>query len=234
MRIYILVEGRRTEAKVYPAWIAHRIPALSRVRNHDDETDNSYFLLSAEGYPSIYEYLVDAIADVNTTGNYDYLMVCLDSDEDSVDERIKEVNALLMERGVALKAAELVVIVQNRCIETWFLGNRRIIKRNPQGPVLRAYLRHYNVITNDPEGMSAHPAFSTQAQFHLHYLKEIFSERGLSYSKKKPGNVMELHFLNELQRRVADEPAHLPSLRTLLEFLEELNTELMSKRAPEH
>jgi hypothetical protein len=226
MRIYVLVEGRRTEAKVYPAWLSHIIPRLQRIRSYDDNADNSYFLLSAEGYPSIYEDLVNAVQDVNAVGNYDYLMLCLDSDETSVEERQAEVDEVLVENQVRLHNAQLVIIVQNRCIETWFLGNRRVVKRNPLSHVLREYLQHYNVTVDDPELMALHPDFTRHAQFHASYIKEIFLERRLHYSKKFPGPVLEGAFLDELRRRIASEPTHLASLRSLLRFLDDVNARL--------
>ena len=130
MRLYFLVEGRRTEAIVYPGWLAHLVPGLTRIRRHDDAADNSYFLLSAEGYPSIQEYLASAVDDVNAAGNYDYLIVSLDADESSVDERAEEVSEMLATRGAILRGTRLVTIVQNRCIETWFLGN--LVLRQPE------------------------------------------------------------------------------------------------------
>ena len=116
-----------------------------------------------------------------------------------------------------------MIIVQNRCIETWFLGNRRVVRKNPHSPVLRGYLQHYNVMVDDPELMGLHPAFTRHAQFHASYIKEIFQERQLHYSKKFPGPVLEGAFLDQLRRRVAREPTHLASLRTLLQFLDDLN-----------
>jgi hypothetical protein len=220
MRVYFLVEGRRTERKVYPAWLSHLIPSLKRIRAFDDNKDDSYFILSAEGYPSIYDYLVAAIEEVNTIGNYDYLVVCLDADEGSVEEKHQEIEQFLADRGARLTSGEVVVIVQNRCIETWFLGNRIIVRRNPHSRILRDYLSHYNIRIDDPELMAPHPDFHTHAQFHLRYLKEILNERSIRYSKRVPGPVLERTFLAELERRLKDEPTHLGSLRVLLGFLE--------------
>lgn len=81
MNIYFLVEGKSTERKVYPAWLAHLLPELKRVSNYNDVTNNNYYLFSANGYPSIiYEHLPNAIADINANGNYNYLVLCLDAE----------------------------------------------------------------------------------------------------------------------------------------------------------
>jgi hypothetical protein len=48
MNLYFLVEGKRTEKKVYPAWLAHLLPELQRVQNYDQVNQNNYYLFSGE------------------------------------------------------------------------------------------------------------------------------------------------------------------------------------------
>lgn len=55
MNLCLLVEGRRTEPRVYESWIGHTFPGLSRVRRLDDLTQDSYLILSGYGNPA---YLV--------------------------------------------------------------------------------------------------------------------------------------------------------------------------------
>ena len=59
MNIYFLLEGRRTEKKVYRAWINHFIPHITEVSLYDKAFENNFFLLSLSGYPSVIndEYL---------------------------------------------------------------------------------------------------------------------------------------------------------------------------------
>ncbi|MCP4148643.1 MAG: hypothetical protein GY757_12930 [bacterium] len=80
MNLYFLVEGRRTEAKVYPKWLEHLLPELKRVYHCDHIAGNNYFLISGGGYPSIYHHLKNAVHDVNAISGYDYLILCLDSE----------------------------------------------------------------------------------------------------------------------------------------------------------
>ncbi|MCI0490634.1 MAG: hypothetical protein L0229_28920 [Blastocatellia bacterium] len=97
MRIYFLVEGRRTEPEVYTAWLSHLVPELTRMKRYDEASANSYFLISAEGYPSIiWEHMPNAIEDVNRTGGYDYFVVSLDADEATVEDRIDEIKRLVL------------------------------------------------------------------------------------------------------------------------------------------
>jgi len=54
MNLYFLVEGKQSERKIYPAWLAHILPELQRVDNCDDVNEKNYYLISGEGYPSLY------------------------------------------------------------------------------------------------------------------------------------------------------------------------------------
>lgn len=127
-----------------------------------------------------------------------------------------------MESGVQLsKKCDIVFVVQNVCIETWFLGNRRIVKRNPVNSNLNTFLNHYNVVNQDPELMDKMEGFRNKAHFHFSYLKEVFKEHNLRYSKANPKIVLERTYFDELMRR-AEETSHLPTLRNLLDLLVEL------------
>ena len=45
MNIYFLVEGNRTEKKIYPQWLTYLVPKLKRVKYHDEVTSNNYYLI---------------------------------------------------------------------------------------------------------------------------------------------------------------------------------------------
>lgn len=228
MKIYFLLEGRRTEPKIYSSWLSHLIPQLKKLAFHNDKSKkDSYYLFSAEGYPSIIQtHLPNAIEDINEVGDFDYLVVSLDADESSVEERIEEVNKFLADKGIVLKNAELMLIIQNRCIETWLLGNRRIIKQNPDSQELRDYKLFYNVKDENPEEMGKHADFNTHSQFHFAYLREVFRERNLSYSKPNPSEAMKASYLNQLINRVENFPSHLQTFQKFLEFCEEIKKQL--------
>lgn len=227
MKIYFLVEGKRTEVKVYKSWLSHIIPELNRIQHFDETESNSYFLISGNGYPSIiYDLIPASIDDVNNAGDYDYLVVSLDADEVSIAERIDEINNFLSSSRIYLKRAKLIIIVQYKCIETWFLGNRRIVSNFPTSAILREFIEFYDVRTNDPELMEKHPEFTTNAQFHLSYLKEIFKERNLSYSKVNPGHVLDRAYLEQLVDRIINNPTHLNSFQVFLSFCQEVKEQI--------
>lgn len=182
--LYFLVEGHSTEMKVYPKWLAHLLPHYTRVNRYGDAKVNNYFFLSGEGYPQLLQFLEDAITNVNAAGCYSHLVVCVDAEEDTPADRIGEIEVEISRNKWSLGSCRLEIMVQNRCIETWFLGNRRVVARNPQSKTLAAYLRHHDVRTDDPELMACHPDFELNASFHEAYLKEIFRERGAALYQK--------------------------------------------------
>lgn len=227
MNVYFLVEGKRTEQKVYPAWLKHLLPQLRQVARPQDAQENNYFIVSGFGYPSmLYDHLPNAIADVNRFDRYSHLVVCLDAEELSVDKRREEVINCSQPRHRRLLRAELHVVVQNRCLETWFLGNRKIVSRSPQSRPLGQYLAFFDVSRDDPEQMGIYPGFIGHASFHGKYLEEIFSERGIRYSKTRPGHVTEKPYLDELIRRIQDHNRHLRTFQQFLQLCESLRARL--------
>lgn len=221
MNLYILVEGSETELQLYPKWLSYLIPQLTKVERFDAVSQNSYYIFSGQGIPSIYNHMVNAIKDINDlVDKYDYLIVVIDAEEVSVEMRKEIIARKIREAGVVLNEnCNLEVIVHNRCIETWFLGNRKIYKRNPQGERFKAYSKYYNVQENDPELMEKPSEFPNNAYFHEAYLREMLKEHNLRYRKSKPGEVLKQYYLDELIKRVEDTPAHLNSFSKCLELL---------------
>lgn len=217
MNLYFLVEGKRTERKVYPMWLSILKPAMVKVNYAADANDNNYYLMSGEGYPSLLNHLENAIAEINEIGKYDYLILCVDAEETSVETRKKEILQYMKEKNSRLNKAELIIIVQNPCFETWFLGNRKMFKRNPQSFALNQYINFYDVRQQDPEEMPCYQEH-TRAQFPHAYLREIFCERNITYSKQKPGPVGEESFLNELISRHS-ETGHISSFQEFINFI---------------
>lgn len=64
--------------------------------------------------------------------------------------------------------------------------------------------------------------FNTNAQFHHAYLRAMFAERGLSYTKRNPGHAKDAEYLQELWQRRIDQRDHLRSFATFVELCQEL------------
>ena len=235
MNIYFLLEGKRTEAKVYPAWLGHLVPNLKKVQWHHEAEKNNYCVFSGNGYPSLLDnHLRNSIEDVNDAGNFDYLVVCLDADDVSVDEIEDEVLSFVKKENIELiERTELVIIVQNKCIETWFLGNTKMFKRSPNSSKLMDYYDHYNVKDSDPELMLK-PVnnIGSTSDFHFNYLRELLKERTVSYTKKNPKGVMEESYLYELIKRIK-ETGHLSSLKSFIDFCKDVDDKIVKYEVKE-
>lgn len=233
MKLYLLVEGKRTERKLYPAWLSYLVPELKHLESFGEVAAHGFFLFSAEGYPSIlHQHLTNAVKDIRKSGDYDYLVVCLDAEECSCVDREHEVERAISDQGLDLGNTKLKVVVQNRCIETWFLGHRKVVSRTPQGEKLAEYLQFYNVIERDPESMGLHPEFVLHAPFHASYLKEVFRERGISYSKRNPGHVCDQSYVQELVARTKEFNSDLRTLRDFFGFCEAISRRIDSTEIP--
>jgi len=142
--------------KLYPAWLSFLLPEVKMANSFKSEENNCYYMFCGQGIPSTYNHVANAIKDINARPelNYDYLIVCLDGENLGVEGRKQKLINYLNEKQVELVSkCRLRIIVQNACVETWFLGNRKIVRSNPNGEYLKDYLQHYNVKIDDPELM---------------------------------------------------------------------------------
>lgn len=145
MNIYFLVEGKRTEKKVYPRWISYLIPELSEISDPFEVTNNNFYLFTGNGYPSLLNnHLRNAVEDMNMIDKFDFLVICLDSDEETVSDRRNEVFKFIEDSKLKPSKFTFEVIVQNKCIETWFLGNRKIYSPQPKNSELIKCTKFYN------------------------------------------------------------------------------------------
>ncbi|MEG4067035.1 hypothetical protein QUA42_06715 [Microcoleus sp. Pol11C2] len=228
MNLYFLVEGTQSERKVYPAWLAYLLPELQRVDNCDDVKEKNYYLISGEGYPSLYNYIPPAIEEINSNGKYSYFVVCLDAEENTVAELTTEIEDFLSQQKLKLNNAELVLIFQNRCLESWLLGNRKIYSRNPQNKPLLDYNKYYDVSVNCPENMGKYRDFNTHAQFHGAYLRLLFEAKNITYSKKRPGDVLKQFYLEQLLARIQVHPEQLTTFRHFIDFCNIVKSKLQN------
>lgn len=223
MNLYIVVEGKRTEVNVYPAWISLLVPQLNRIEDAWDVTENCYYLFSGGGIPHIFNHVMNSIRDINSiekeTGHtYDYLVVCLDTEESNRETIEKRISDDINKHNLCLTHAQLVIIEQRVCMETWFLGNRLIFKDNPQSQLYRDCIHYYDVCRNNPEEMGSNDEELNKAQFHIKYLKEMFRERHMMYSKTNTKEVEKESYLNQLVNRYKD-TGHLVTFGKWLDFI---------------
>lgn len=158
MNAYIIVEGSETEMSVIPIWLSILAPQIQRIEDPHAVCNNNYYIFCGNGIPSIYKHTVNAIADVNSINSvsehkYDYILLCLDTEEGTRADILSTLQQYMEEAGSVLDDVKLLVFDQKVCMESWFLGNRKVFKSNPQNPDLIRYVHFYNVKQDDPEDM---------------------------------------------------------------------------------
>ena len=224
MNVYIVVEGEKTEMTVYPAWLSIIAPNMERVLDARAINDDSYYLFCGYGIPQIYNHVNNAVRDINeinSKGNntYDYLMVCLDTENESREDIENHLKKHMTNAGISPQGFQIVIFEHKVCLETWFMGNRRIFKDNPNNKEMIEYLHHFNVKHNNPENMeSINSERWNAAQFHLKYLKAMLAERNLKYDKNNTDVVCNKDYIEELINRYK-ETSHISTFGAWYEFV---------------
>ena len=222
MGVYLVVEGRRSEKQIYGGWLRGLFSSWQQVYRVEDVAPGTFFILSGNGYPRYLKTIEQACADLRYgLGRASHLLVGVDAEDTTYQERFDEIQAHID----LPDTVQGHIIVQDCCIETWLLGNRKIVAPNASDAVLREYMAHYDVREADPERMPAHPRFATRSQFHFAYLKKAFASRGLPYTKHTPGHAAEESYLRALVQRHA-ETGHLCSFSRFCASLRSLGATL--------
>ena len=156
---------------------------------------------------------------MNEYDNYDWLILVIDADDMTAQDKIAEVDQFIQDENLVLNSkCRFHIIAQKCCMETWFLGNKAGYTRNPSISEFGKYNGFYNVYQEDPEFMiKPDNCGETLSIYHYEYLKQMLLEKNVRYSKTKPNDVGEYHYIEQLQKRV-EEINHLSSLRGFFNF----------------
>ncbi|MBF0611797.1 MAG: hypothetical protein HQL55_11825, partial [Magnetococcales bacterium] len=152
----------------------------------------------------------------------DCLFICIDAEKDDVIQRRREVEEVLQSHlPLVTTLPNYAIVIQNRTMETWFLGNRALVQSAQRGEELLKCLDFYNVEVEDPELLPIQSGHRNHAKYHLHYLRQIFLGNNLRYQKNNPREVMEESYLCQLIQRVQD-TTHLPEFKHFLQQCQQL------------
>ncbi|MHA2313098.1 MAG: hypothetical protein ACXADF_16535 [Candidatus Thorarchaeota archaeon] len=222
MNILFIVEGKRSEKKIYKYWVGRLLPHLSYVNDPADIGQNNYSIITGGGYPNYFHVIQNAHRDLESDNNIDVLIICIDSENKSYDEKIDDVIRFCNEECVSIDS-QVHIVVQNHCLETWLMGNKKINISNAQEKKLRKYRDHYNVNLNDPENL---PAIDERniAQFTYKYLKLMLREKNIRYTKVSVQGVLNANYLNQLIKRYTSDH-HINSFGKMYEILTSFNGE---------
>lgn len=219
MNMLIVVEGEVGEKAVYCHWVPLVNPKLSVVDYLDEVQECHFVIVAGGGYPNLLEVIEAAIQDANSYGNIDRLVIAVDSEESSFQEKYEEISLHVSRYKCS---AEIRIIVQHFCLEAWALGNRVMIRKNPKGRTLRKYNRFFDVRVNDPELLTPFPPEELRrVQFAEKYLRRALNDRNrnLTYTKGNPTALLHDKYFFQLRTRL-EETGHIGSFRHFLEAFE--------------
>jgi hypothetical protein len=214
LNIYILVEGEIGEKFVYREWVNYLNPTITYVDYPTEIEKNNYAIVAGFGYPFYFEVIDNAIEEINQRNDIDRLVISVDSEEFTMEEKQEElINHL---NGKRCKA-DIRIIIQHFCLETWALGNRLIISRTPDSVSLREYIRYYDILQNDPELL---PGFKNYSRvfFAEKYLRAALNDKykNLTYTKSNPKVMLHPRYFTQIKNRF-EETGHINSFSMFLD-----------------
>jgi 5'(3')-deoxyribonucleotidase len=220
MNFYVLVEGAYDESRVYAEWLKQAFPFMSQVKDYQEVARDQFVVVAGGGQPRVTQLIVNSMQEIVKHGNFDRFFVCLDAENLSYEERFRRTRFAVDEAMNATRVRELIphfrehIIIQNVCIETWFLGNVPVVNAVSNHEAVKPLKDHYDVTSLDPEKMPHDPKFKVRAQFHKHYLKQVLHAN----RRKFPGIAKDPEYNRALRNRCA-ETNHLRSLQRFFDVL---------------
>jgi phenylpyruvate tautomerase PptA (4-oxalocrotonate tautomerase family) len=215
VNLCFLVEGAQTEKHVYRAWLKHTFPGFSEVSTTSAMNADTYCIIAGHGNPQYKKRIPELMEDFRTYPAIDHFFICVDAESKECAEVVEEIEAEIV-KHIRAEQLSVHIILQNCCIETWFLGHTALVQQAAEASKLSKLLEFFDVSRNDPEHMGPHPDHPVKAHFHEEYLKELFlaQDPRQRYRKKNPGLVLEKPYLDALRARCST-TSHLPSLQKL-------------------
>jgi len=202
MNIYVVIEGESACKKIYKNWIPLVNSNLVNIDNIREFTSNNFLIIAGHGQPNIMGVIENSIEDVNSNQIIDRLVIGMDSEEAEYNTKLAELQNKVNNIGCRV---EVKYIIQHFCIETWLLGNKAIIRRNPTDLELLKYINLYNVRTNDPELLpNLLDDCRTRSQFAYKYIRAGIRDKlngRYMYSKRNPGIACSEGYFSHIKNR---------------------------------
>jgi len=99
MNYYIVVEGKKVEPAVYNKWISYLNPKLHPISHISEFKEDDYLIFPGYGYPFYFEVINNAIQDVLGNPIIDYLIIAIDSEEMTYEEKYQEIQDFISDKS---------------------------------------------------------------------------------------------------------------------------------------
>lgn len=221
MNIYVIAEGQKGTKKLYRNWIPYVNSDLSCVDYIKDVQQNNVFVFFGRGQPEIWDRIQVAVDDVNTNEVFNRLVVAIDSEEMTFQDKLDEARSKLSQHKCRV---EIRYIIQHFCLETWLLGISRVFRKKPRDADLIRYREIFDVRTENPELLPGETLNSwNRATFAYHYfragIRDTFGDgfkTRKSYTKHNPGFTVERDQFKQVLGR-CNKRNHIQSFNTFLD-----------------
>ena len=238
MNLYFLVEGV-AELKVYPIWIEYLLNGkISRSDDYTQMSADQYYIFNGGGAGNmIHNAIGDAIDEIASNPVFDYFVVVIDSENESVATRKRRVENAISGATVDLPAnCQVQILVQQVCFETWLCGHIQCYQsaKASSNKNIRMYVDDYDVEIQDPEAMPANPAGRSTlnhlsiGKYHSCYLHHMLkaSYPNIPYTKSRADQIVDTAYLADLIYRLNTTPAHLNSFQQLFSLTDTMKAQL--------
>jgi hypothetical protein len=228
MNLAFLVEGT-TELKLYPKWIDYlsTTPLTECLSGYQAVVNNQFTRFNVQGIGKMRNEIPNVIKSIIANPVFDYLVIIIDADIEGVESRKQLIQGIVESATPTLPPnCQLKIIVQNVCIETWFMGHTdhfRAAKTCRNRDIL-SILSEYDVENNDPELMPNLPSSSTIGKYHAKYLIKMLEgvNPRWKYKKSTADTLIDIPYFQRLEKRIEETPTHLNSFADMVGFLKSL------------
>ena len=225
MNLYFLVEGD-AETTIYPIWIDYFLESkMSLCEIYTDVVANHYVMVNGRGrkiWNSDSSPIKAAIDEINNNPVFDYLVIVVDADFKTIEERKSDIQTRINEATNTLpNNCKLKLIIQNRCFETWFCGHidHFLTAKASSNKNIKSYVDAYDVALLDPELMPSLNHLPI-GRYHFAFLHHMLL---LKYSKSSANRILDIPYLERLiKRRKVETPTHLDTFDEVLMLFDEL------------
>jgi len=201
MNIYVVVEGETATKELYKSWIGYVNPKLKPINYVHEFSQNNFYVLAGYGQPRYWGQIEAAIDDANKIHDIDRLVISLDSEEMSFEDKLHEVKERVSQIGCRV---EVKYVIQHFCLETWLLGNKAMFRTGPQDEILLDCLKIYDIRSHDPELLPSHPKLGlNRANFAFRYLKAGIRDKFNNkkyYNKRDAGVTLEQGYYSQVKK----------------------------------
>jgi hypothetical protein len=229
MNLAFLVEGS-TEFSLYPKWIEHLTRTqLTRCFDYSDVITDQFTIFDVQGIYGMTKGIPSAINDIIANPVFDYLIIVVDADANDKIPSTHFIQNILDDASTSKLPSncQVKIIIQQVCIETWFMGHTEHFKKAKMGHdrgVLQI-LNEYDIENDDPEFMpSTNPNIHPIGIYHSMYLKTMLrgANRSWHYRKSTALTIINIPYFQRLEQRLTETPKHLNSFADMVNFLKNL------------